>query len=242
MWYATCCSRQYVVGSEHHRKGVIQEAMSGATATWNSWRGLDLSREPNLTGADLRRADLRGAELSEADLTEANLAGADLVRPNLARAELPRADLSEANLSGTNLTEADLSGANLAGADLSGVDLAQAILVGAILSGADLSTASVTQLETGVTSYTFSSTGAIETSTRSVLRIISYTPDGMDSNAKAPRSSVAVMPSSVWLCNSWTLKDPSSTSLQGKICPSMSKFLSRARGRKFRATSRSSTE
>src|SRR5919112_913956 len=201
------CGRQYVVGSEHHRIGVTQEAMSGATATWNSWRGWDLSSEPNLTGADLRRADLpraklSGAELSEADLTEANLAGADLVRPNLARAELPRADLSEANLSGTNLTEADLSRANLSGADLSGADLAQAILVGAILTGADLSTTSLTQPETGVTSYTFSSTGAIETSTRSVLRIISYTPDGMDSNAKAPRSSVAVMPSSLSLCNS----------------------------------------
>src|SRR5918994_2165121 len=135
--------------------------MSGATATWNSWRGWDLSREPNLTGADLRRADL------------------------------PRTDLT---------------GANLAGADLSGADLVQAILVGAVLTGADLSTASLTQPETGVTSYTFSSTGAIETSTRSVLRIISYTPDGMDSNAKAPRSSVAVMPSSLSLCNSWTLK------------------------------------
>src|SRR5215208_1849653 len=108
MWYATCCGRQYVVVSEHHRKVVIQEAMSGATPTWNSWRGLDLSREPNLTGADLRRADL------------------------------PRADLSEANLSGTNLTEADLSGANLAGADLSGVDLAEAILTGADLSTASL--------------------------------------------------------------------------------------------------------
>src|SRR5918994_807306 len=181
--------------------------MSGATATWNSWRGWDLSREPNLTGADLRRADL------------------------------PRADLS-----GTNLTEADLSGASLAGADLSGADIAQAILVGATLTGVDLSTASLTQPETGVTSYTFSSTGAIETSTRSVLRIISYTPDGMDSNAKAPRSSVAVMPSSLSLCNSWTLKDPSSTSSRGKTCPSRSKFLSRARGRKFRATSRAPTE
>jgi uncharacterized protein YjbI with pentapeptide repeats len=101
--------------------------MSGATATWNSWRGWDLSREPNLT--------------------EANLLGADLDRPNLAKAELPRADLSGTNLSGTNLTEADLSGANLAGADLSGVDLSEAILVGAILTGADLSTASLTQEE-----------------------------------------------------------------------------------------------
>jgi uncharacterized protein YjbI with pentapeptide repeats len=87
-----------VVG-EHPRKVVTQEAMSVATATWNTWRGWDLSREPNLTGADLPRADL-------------------------SKANLARADLSEANLSGTNLTEADLSGAILTEADLSGVDLA----------------------------------------------------------------------------------------------------------------------
>jgi hypothetical protein len=81
------------VVSEHPRKGVSQEAMSVATATLNSWKGWDLSREPNLSGADLREADLP-------------------------RVDLPRADLSEANLCGTNLTEADLSGAELVQAQL----------------------------------------------------------------------------------------------------------------------------
>jgi hypothetical protein len=70
--------------------------------------------------------------------------------------------------------------------------------------------------ETGVTCYRFKSTGGIETSTRSELRIISYTPGGMDSIAKPPRSSVAVMESSDSLCSSWTLKDPSSPSLWDK--------------------------
>jgi uncharacterized protein YjbI with pentapeptide repeats len=52
--------------------------MSGATATWNSWRGWDLSREPNLTGADLRRADLPRTDLSEANLARTELSEADL--------------------------------------------------------------------------------------------------------------------------------------------------------------------
>ena len=66
------------MGSEHHRIGVTQETMSGATATWNSWRGWDLSGEPNLTGADLRRADLPRTDLSEANLARTELSEADL--------------------------------------------------------------------------------------------------------------------------------------------------------------------
>jgi uncharacterized protein YjbI with pentapeptide repeats len=47
--------------------------MSVATATLNSWKGWDLSREPNLSGADLREADLSGANLTGADLSRARL-------------------------------------------------------------------------------------------------------------------------------------------------------------------------
>src|SRR5215204_598074 len=94
MWYAICCGRPYVVGSEHHRKGVTQEAMSGATATWNSRRGWDLSREPNLTGADLRRADLPRADLSEADLARAELSDSSaLARSASERSALGRSAL-----------------------------------------------------------------------------------------------------------------------------------------------------
>src|SRR5215207_1311144 len=111
MWYATCCGGQQVrSGKRASQKGVTQEAMSGATATWNSWRGWDLSREPNLTGADLCEAELPRAELPRADLTEANLSGTNL---------------TEADLSGVDLAEAILVGAILTGADLSTVSLTQ---------------------------------------------------------------------------------------------------------------------
>src|SRR5215211_4427142 len=74
--------------------------MSGATATWNSWRGWDLCIEPDLTGANLSEA-----ELSEADLTEANLAGADLSGVDLAQAILVGAILTGADLSTASLTQ-----------------------------------------------------------------------------------------------------------------------------------------
>src|SRR5829696_5677054 len=131
MWYATCCGGQQVrSGKRASQKGVTQEAMSGATATWNSWRGWDLSREPNLTRADLSGTNLSEANLSRADLSEAELMSADLesakpVRANLFRADLMRANLTGANLTGADLTQADLSGADLSGADLSTARLTQ---------------------------------------------------------------------------------------------------------------------
>src|SRR5687767_4465059 len=94
------CGRQYVVVGEHPRKVVTQEAMSGDAATWNSWRGWDLSREPNLTGADLRRADLPRADLSRANLARAELSEADLMSANLQSANLLRAILFRADLMG----------------------------------------------------------------------------------------------------------------------------------------------
>ena len=62
---------------------VTQAAMSVATATLNSWKGRDLSREPNLSGADLRRADLPRADLQEATLARTELSEADLMSANL---------------------------------------------------------------------------------------------------------------------------------------------------------------
>src|ERR671911_318543 len=109
MWYATCCSRQYVVGSEHHRIGVTQKAMSGATATWNSWRGWDLSSEPNLTGADLRRADLPRTDLSEADLAQAILVGAILTGADLSTASLTQEELEAATVDENTRLPADLN-------------------------------------------------------------------------------------------------------------------------------------
>ena len=64
--------------------------------------------KPDLSGANLFRANLYGANLSGANLTRANLYGADL---------------SGANLTGANLYGADLAGADLAGADFAGANL-----------------------------------------------------------------------------------------------------------------------
>ncbi len=121
---------------------------------------------PDLSGADLRRADFEEAHLSkvsfrEADLRLANLSGVDLadanlLRANLARALLPRSDLSrailrgamlvqasfrQALLSGADLRQASLNRANLEGAKLLGADLRGAVLNKTILGGADLSEA-----------------------------------------------------------------------------------------------------
>jgi hypothetical protein len=124
--------------------------------TWNQWRKehqytyrpdlseADLARA-NLTGADLRgtnlgyadltRACLKGANLSEASLARAYvrmaiLTGADLNKAHLARTDLVGTDLSGASLVEANLREAILSEANLRGAILTATDLREAILIG----------------------------------------------------------------------------------------------------------------
>ena len=62
--------------------------MSVATATLNSWKGRDLSREPNLSGANLAGADLSGVDLAQAILVGAILTGADLSTASLTQEEL----------------------------------------------------------------------------------------------------------------------------------------------------------
>src|SRR5215208_1301816 len=87
--------------------------MSGATATWNTWRGWDLSREPNLTSADLSETNLRGANLTEADLSGAILAGADLSGVDLAQAILVGAIPTGADLSTASLNQEELEPATV---------------------------------------------------------------------------------------------------------------------------------
>jgi uncharacterized protein YjbI with pentapeptide repeats len=128
---------------------------------WNRWRMENPMALPDLSQADLGRAQLSGADLhwavinradlgaaslvganlSEADLFGAELNAADLTNANLYAAWLFRADLGQANLSGAHLmraslSEADISGANLSGAALSGANLTWADLEGANFSGA----------------------------------------------------------------------------------------------------------
>jgi hypothetical protein len=108
-------------------------------AAWNEWRILASYIKPNLSLANLSRADLRGA----------NLRGAILSRADLREAKLTSADLREANLTYANLNEADLQAADLRGAEicatrLRGADLRKANLSGANFSGADILNANLT--------------------------------------------------------------------------------------------------
>ncbi len=116
---------------------------------WNIWRKKYSDVQPNLQGANLRKAGLAGADLREANLSGVFLQGADLYKANLSgsnlkNAKLNHADLSRATLIDANLTAADLERADLSSADLSGATLSKATLTGANLVGATLLGADLT--------------------------------------------------------------------------------------------------
>jgi uncharacterized protein YjbI with pentapeptide repeats len=123
----------------------------GAIA-WNTWREQNPSVRPDLSGADLRKAnlnwyDLRHADLQGGDLSDegflgnANLRWAVLDHADLSRANLRLADLTGATLSKANLTEASLRGATLSWCDLSDATLRDTDLEEANLAWADFSRA-----------------------------------------------------------------------------------------------------
>jgi uncharacterized protein YjbI with pentapeptide repeats len=97
----------------------------------NKWRVDHPDVIPDLSDADLRRADLRGADLSRANFGRADLHGADL-----SRADLGRADFSAANLSSASLGEANVSEAKLSDADLTRAALYETNFGAANLQGA----------------------------------------------------------------------------------------------------------
>ena len=99
-------------------------------AAWNAWRHENRTISPNLSGADLARADLRGAYLLGADLRRAILSGANLARAKLGQANFDGADLTTANLSKANLAWASLQRAVLVGTDLTGADLTRCRIYG----------------------------------------------------------------------------------------------------------------
>ncbi len=125
---------------------------------WNTWRETVPTHKPDLSGANLRKADLRNVDLSwtnlmEANLRETNLSWANFQRANLRKADLRRAILRETDFSWTNLSwvdlresylrranlrRADLSWANLKEANLKECDLRQANLCWADLREANL--------------------------------------------------------------------------------------------------------
>jgi uncharacterized protein YjbI with pentapeptide repeats len=141
-----------MANSEHLAK------LKEGVGAWNSWRKATLKIAPDLSEADLSRAnfsgaelsfarlsraDLSGAHLNNADLYSADLSGADLAKADFGGADLSGADLSSADLSGAHLNETNLREANAAGASLSGADLTAAHLRGADLTGTDLTEASI---------------------------------------------------------------------------------------------------
>ncbi len=76
---------------------------------WNEWRIKNPDIRPDLSGANLPRANISGADLRRAYLRGAILSGADLRRADLDGANLSRADLKGAYLIGVkNLTQQQL--------------------------------------------------------------------------------------------------------------------------------------
>jgi uncharacterized protein YjbI with pentapeptide repeats len=114
---------------------------------WNEWRKTNLEIKPDLSEADLSKANLRRIDLSGANLSKADLSGTYLSNASLREASLIKADLSVANLRGADLSVANLRGADLSGASLIKADLSGASLIKADLSGADLSRANLREAD-----------------------------------------------------------------------------------------------
>lgn len=134
---------------------------------WNRWRQEHPKIPPDLSEADLEKANLSGINLRgtytgpnnlclpvpgipvvpttlrNANLRKANLRGADLSRVDLREADLGGADLSEGDLSDNDnvflpVYGATLTEANLTGANLSGADLSGTVLSGTVFAHVDL--------------------------------------------------------------------------------------------------------
>ena len=110
---------------------------------WNKWRESVPTKKPNLSGANLRKADLRNVDFSwtnlmEANLRETNLSWTNFQRANLRKASLRRAILRETNFGWTNLSWVDLRESYLRRANLRRSDLSWANLKEANLREADL--------------------------------------------------------------------------------------------------------
>ena len=88
------------MASEEHLK-ILKQGVEA----WNEWREKNLQITPDLSKANLYKANLYEADLSEAHLCQANLYAADLSKANLSAA-----DLTEVNLSKANLYKAKLNG------------------------------------------------------------------------------------------------------------------------------------
>ncbi len=122
------------MANEEHLK-ILKQGVD----VWNRWREQNPEIIPNLSRAELVRADIRRVDLRRAILIEANLRTADLRGANLSKAGLIVANLSLADLSGAILIEAILTGADLSRAVLTGADLSRATVAWSTFGNVDLS-------------------------------------------------------------------------------------------------------
>ncbi len=117
--------------ANHEHLAKLQEGIPA----WNSWRKENSDIVPDLSRANLPRAQLRAANLQQAILNNAILWKADLAEAHLDGAKLREANLRKANFFEAQLPDADLSGANLTGAQLVDTNLANAHLDGCYVYG-----------------------------------------------------------------------------------------------------------
>ncbi len=136
---------------------------------WNQWRSEYQNIKPELSHAELIKANLSYADLSSADLSHA-----DLYFANIINAELTNANVSYANLANTqpinahfinaNLSYAELINANLSYAELSYADLRGAVLTNANLSYANLSHSRLTDADLGYATVASTTFGKVDLS------------------------------------------------------------------------------
>src|SRR6266699_4504752 len=97
---------------------------------WHGWRKQHPEILPDLSEANLSRANLTGADLSHANLMAANLTGANLMAANLTGADLSRATLVSTNCTKAILTDCRIYGISAWDVELQGATQNSLIIAG----------------------------------------------------------------------------------------------------------------
>jgi uncharacterized protein YjbI with pentapeptide repeats len=106
---------------------------------WNHWREANKVVVPDLSGADLERANLQWGNFNDVNFKRARLNGANLAWAQLNSAHFRASDLQDADLSEATLTDAVCRQTDLCQAHLRNASLIRVMFVGAELCHADLS-------------------------------------------------------------------------------------------------------
>jgi uncharacterized protein YjbI with pentapeptide repeats len=107
--------------------------LQSGVSQWNAWRKAEPAAVPDLSQADLVRANLSGFDLSGAQLSECALDGSSLIDANLSNAALNGASLTRCNLLRANLAGAKFSMARAPYSNFAHVDASGAQFDGAFL-------------------------------------------------------------------------------------------------------------